>query len=115
MVSLDFIPEAPTLVGLHKQLFVDDYIVAEKVNVSLEVGQAQKHGVVMEPTLLTEFQSGTMGQMAVLALNRISVGFSLLIGIRTKLCSACGTWLEKGRVPDYRMRNHLTVSTGPNP
>ena len=60
MPNFDFIPEAPTPVGLKKQLFVDDYIVVEKVNVSLEVGQAQKHGVVMEPTLPTAFQSGAI-------------------------------------------------------
>ena len=60
MSNLNLVPEAPTPIGLHKQLFVDDYIVAEKVNVSLEVGQAQKHGVVMEPTLPTEFQSGAI-------------------------------------------------------
>ena len=60
MASFDFIPEAPTPVGLQKQLFIDDYVVAEKSNVSLEVGQAKKHGVVMEPTLPTEFQSGAI-------------------------------------------------------
>ena len=42
MPNFDFIPEAPTPVGLHKQLFVDDYIMAEKVNVGLEVGQGEK-------------------------------------------------------------------------
>ena len=42
MASFDFIPEAPTSVGSHKQLFVDGHIVAEKVNVSLEVGKAKK-------------------------------------------------------------------------
>lgn len=45
-------------VGLQKQLFVDDYVVAKKENVTLEVGQAKKYGVVMEPTLPTDFQSG---------------------------------------------------------
>lgn len=42
-------------VGLQKQLFVDDYVVAKKENVTLEVGQAKKYGVVMEPTLPTDF------------------------------------------------------------
>jgi len=45
-------------VGLQKQLFVDDYVVAKKENVTVEVGQAKKYGVVMEPTLPTDFQSG---------------------------------------------------------
>ncbi|MEE9603413.1 MAG: alpha/beta fold hydrolase [Thermoguttaceae bacterium] len=45
-------------VGLQKQLFVDDYIVAEKNHVTREAGQAKKYGVVMVPTLPTEFQSG---------------------------------------------------------
>ncbi len=45
-------------VGKQKQLFVDDYIVAEKDNVTLGVGQAKKHGVVMGPTLPTDFQTG---------------------------------------------------------
>ena len=60
MSNLNLVPEAPTPIGLHKQLFVDDYIVAEKVDVSLEVGEAKKHGVVMEPSLQTEFQSGAI-------------------------------------------------------
>jgi len=45
-------------IGLQKQLFVDDYVVAKKENVTLEVGQAKKYGVVMKPTLVTDFQSG---------------------------------------------------------
>ena len=60
MPDLTLTPEAPTPIGLHKQLFVDGHIVAQKVNVSLEVGEAKKHGVVMEPTLPTEFQSGAI-------------------------------------------------------
>ncbi len=48
----------PVPVGLRKQLFVDDYVVAKKENVTLEVGQAKKYGVVMKPTLPTEFQTG---------------------------------------------------------
>ena len=52
-------PDAgPVRVGLQKQLFVDGYIVAKKENVTLEVGQARKYGVVMKPTLVTDFQSG---------------------------------------------------------
>jgi len=45
-------------VGLHKQLFVDDYIVAQKDHVTREVGRARKLGVVLKPTLPTDFQSG---------------------------------------------------------
>ncbi len=47
-------------VGTQKQLFVDDYVVAEKDNVTLEVGQAKKYGVVFEPTLPWEFQAGVV-------------------------------------------------------
>ena len=45
MPDFNFDPEAPTSVGSHKQLFVDGHIVAEKVNVSLEVGEAKKNTV----------------------------------------------------------------------
>ena len=60
MPDINFDPETPTSVGLQKQLFVDDCIVAEKDNLSLGVGEAKKHGVVMEPTLETDFQSGAI-------------------------------------------------------
>ena len=45
-------------VGNQKQLFVDDYFVAQKENVTLQVGEAEKHGVVIEPTLPTDFARG---------------------------------------------------------
>ncbi len=45
-------------VGLHKQLFVDDYIIAEKHNITRETGVATKQGEVMKPTLPTDFQTG---------------------------------------------------------
>ena len=45
-------------VGKQKQLFVDDYVVAEMNHVTREAGQAKKQGVVMQPTLPTEFQTG---------------------------------------------------------
>ncbi len=48
----------PLSIGTQKQLFVDDYIIAKKENVTLEVGQAKKHGVVIEPTLVSDFQAG---------------------------------------------------------
>ena len=78
MPDFNFVPETPTPVGLQKQLFVDDYIVAEKNNVSLGVGEAKKHGVVMEPTLVTDFQSGEIhdGPDGGSGLNRLSVFFS---------------------------------------
>jgi hypothetical protein len=50
--------EELALVGLQKQLLVDDYVIAEKHDVTREVGQAKKHGVVMAPALPTDFQSG---------------------------------------------------------
>lgn len=45
-------------VGLQKQLLVDDNVIAEKRDVTREADHAKKHGVVMEPTLPTDFQSG---------------------------------------------------------
>ena len=48
----------PIKIGQEKQLFVDHFIIENLENVSLEVGQAQKHGVVMEPSLPTDFQTG---------------------------------------------------------
>jgi hypothetical protein len=44
-------------VGLQKQLLVDDYVVSEKHNVTLEAGRAKKQGVVLRPTLPTDFQT----------------------------------------------------------
>ena len=45
-------------IGTRKQLFVDDYLVAEMHNVTREAGQAEKQGVVLAPTLPTDYQSG---------------------------------------------------------
>ncbi|MBL7189759.1 MAG: hypothetical protein ISS70_25805 [Phycisphaerae bacterium] len=45
-------------VGLQKQLLADDYVIAETHNITREVGQARKHGVVMKPTLPSDFQTG---------------------------------------------------------
>ncbi len=45
-------------VGLQKQLFVDDYVIADWQNVTREASRANKHGVVMKPTLPTDFQTG---------------------------------------------------------
>ena len=42
-------------VGLQKQLLVDDYVIAEMHNVTRELGVVKKHGVVLEPTLPTDF------------------------------------------------------------
>ncbi|MHC4500292.1 MAG: hypothetical protein ACYS21_14400, partial [Planctomycetota bacterium] len=42
-------------VGLQKQLLVDDYVIAEKQNVTRELGKVRKHGIVLEPTLPTDF------------------------------------------------------------
>jgi hypothetical protein len=44
-------------VGLQKQLLVDDYVIAEKENITKELGQPEKLGVVMQPTLPTDFES----------------------------------------------------------
>ena len=42
-------------VGQRKQLLVDDYIIAEKKGVTRELGRVTKCGVVLEPTLPTDF------------------------------------------------------------
>lgn len=42
-------------VGLQKQLFVDDYVIAQKHNVTRELGQPKKLGVVMKPSIPTDF------------------------------------------------------------
>ena len=42
-------------VGLQKQLFVDDYVIAQKHNVTRELGQPKKLGVVMKPSVPTDF------------------------------------------------------------
>ncbi len=49
------VAEEPVPVGLQKQLFVDDYIIAAKENVIRELGTVKKHGIVLEPTLPTDF------------------------------------------------------------
>lgn len=45
----------PVPVGLQKQLLVDDYVIAEMQNVTRELGKAKKIGVVLEPSLDTDF------------------------------------------------------------
>lgn len=42
-------------VGLQKRLFVDDHVVAEKRNATRELGQVKKCGIVLEPSLPTDF------------------------------------------------------------
>jgi hypothetical protein len=42
-------------VGLRKQLMVDDHVIAEKQNVTRELGEVKKCGIVLEPTLPTDF------------------------------------------------------------
>ena len=52
LVGAELVP-----VGLQKQLFLDDYVVEEKHNVILEAGRARKEGIVLRPTLPTDFQT----------------------------------------------------------
>jgi hypothetical protein len=47
--------EEPVQVGLQKQLLVDDYVIAQKQNVTRELGQPQKVGIVMRPSVPTDF------------------------------------------------------------
>ena len=42
-------------VGLKKQLLVDDYVIAEKQNITRELGKPRKMGVVMAPSVPTDF------------------------------------------------------------
>lgn len=42
-------------VGLQKQLLVDDYVIAQRRNVTRELGQPQKVGIVMQPSVPTDF------------------------------------------------------------
>ena len=42
-------------VGLQKQLFVDDYVIAEKQNVTHELGVVTKYGVVLGSSLPTDY------------------------------------------------------------
>lgn len=42
-------------VGLQKQLLVDDYVIVKKQNITRGLGQPIKQGVVMGPTLPTDF------------------------------------------------------------
>jgi hypothetical protein len=42
-------------VGLQKQLLVDDYVIAEKENITRELGKPKKKGVVMAPSVPTDF------------------------------------------------------------
>ena len=83
-------------IGKQKQLLFDNYIIEETQNLTLEVGQATKHGVVMEPTLPTDFQTGrsTMDRMEVPAMNSESpvfAGFFHPIGMKTKRNFVFGT------------------------
>ena len=56
-LSLPLKGENALKIGKQKQLLFDNYIIEETQNLTLEVGQATKHGVVMEPTLPTDFQT----------------------------------------------------------
>ena len=47
--------ETLTPVGLQKQLLVDDYVIAEKQNITRVLGKPKKLGIVLKPTLDTEF------------------------------------------------------------
>jgi len=42
-------------VGLQKQLLVDDYVIAQKQNITRELGKPKKMGVVMKPSVPTDF------------------------------------------------------------
>jgi hypothetical protein len=46
---------APLSVGLQKQLLVDDYVIAAKHNVTRQLGKPRKVGIVLKPSLETDF------------------------------------------------------------
>jgi hypothetical protein len=48
-------PKQHVAVGLQKQLLVDDFVIAEKHNVTRALGKVKKHGIVIKPTLPTDF------------------------------------------------------------
>lgn len=54
------LPDGVIEVGRQKQLFVDDYVVADATNIKRKVGRGTKHGIVMKPTLPTDFQCGVV-------------------------------------------------------
>ena len=47
----------PIEIGRRKQLFVDDYVISEKENVTRQIGKVKKLGIVCEPTLDTDFKN----------------------------------------------------------
>ena len=46
---------SPIAVGLQKQLLVDDYVIESKENVTRELGKVKKVGIVLKPSLDTDF------------------------------------------------------------
>ena len=82
-------------IGLRKQLFVDDHVVATKSHVTREVGRATKYRVVLEPTLPTDFQAGVVhdgpdGGPGYEFGESTFCWFSLPIGMPTRINSGCG-------------------------
>jgi hypothetical protein len=53
----NFSGEKLVRVGLQKQLFVDDYVIAEKEDITRELGKPRKVGVVMKSSVPTDFHS----------------------------------------------------------
>jgi len=49
--------QALVSVGLQKQLLVDDYAIAQKQNITRELGKPKKMGVVMRPSVPTDFDA----------------------------------------------------------
>jgi hypothetical protein len=57
-LSIPGVAAEPLTIGLRKQLFVDDYVIAEMRGITREAGRAKKYGVVLKPSLPTDFQTG---------------------------------------------------------
>ena len=49
---------SPLSLGLGKQLLVDDLVIESMTNVTREVGVATKQGIVLKPSLPSDFQAG---------------------------------------------------------
>ena len=55
LMSTSLMAEDLVPVGLQKQLLVDDYVIAEKHNITRVLGKVKKVGIVSKPTLESDF------------------------------------------------------------
>jgi hypothetical protein len=55
LMSTSLMAEDLVPVGLQKQLLVDDYVIAQKHNITRVLGKVKKVGIVSKPTLESDF------------------------------------------------------------